>query len=554
MGTSRKTKRQPSVKGDKKNRHGNQKGVSWEAEKKEDEQSISGQNLGMGCGIFFLVLMVYLFFFVDDEQTIAQREDLAKKEAKKQAKMSAPPPPFNFEYTKEVDLEDLNTLMTGDDMPEILILSLASSEGSTPATPPKEWKKWERLKKAMVKAKGQAKRFENYDKFDLPTTIRFDCAGEGAPACEAFQQNAGVRENDARGVIFRSQGGQLAPKAFPNDVRSDKQIFTYLFDLMQPAVKYFGDENDNTAEFSDFVDPEDDIPRVVLFGDTEEDEWKKFMAIADDLREFAKFGRTKEDELIQEFCGDESADAMDDDVVKMYRKFDGEDGGASVLDYTGDYTDREAVTKWVKDNSLPLLVEFSGKIRQRIQNRGLPIVWIHIDSGADTKDGNETDELLKQAKAVAESKRGEYTFTYVDSMTNEKFAKELGATTAPEVMILSQNNEVRKDIKEDDVAGSINRAIADYKTGGQQSQYNVDDDSDDSSDEDYDDDDEADVSDTKVASAQQPGADAEEEDDDSSGDDYDDDAAPAVQEDAPAAQDDASDSEDLEDEEVKPDL
>jgi len=260
---------------------------------------------------------------------------------------------------------------------------------------------------------------------------------------------------------------------------------------MQPAVKYFGEGGvaADDEQLSDFVDPEDDIPRVVLFGDTDEEEWQKFTTIADDLREFARFGRTSEEDLIQEFCGD-----VEDDVVKMYRKFDGEDGGASTIELDGDYTDRENIMKWVTDNSLPLLDEWNPAIRQRIQNRGLPIVWIHIDSGADTVNNdqvsnNESVELLKQVRAVAQDWRGQYTFTYIDSMTNEKFAKELGATTAPEVMILSQNNEVRRHIKEDDVAGSIRRAIGDYTSGATQAQYNIDDD-DSSSDEDYDDDDE----------------------------------------------------------------
>jgi len=522
MGKNKNKKKGVNARaGDKKNNYPSQP-LDWAASEKKESTWAFDTGLKLG-GVFLVAFMAYLFFFVDDPQVTRQKAKAAEMAKKQAEKMAAPPAAFKFELTKTADLAQFNEILQDEDN-ELVVAVFDSTEK---AAAPGLWKRWERLRKGMTK-RGP---FQKYDEEGLPTIVRFDCNGEGKTFCSKVLGEEGTKKPQA--VIFRQK---QRPKQFPAEVRSDKKINQYLWELMQPAVKFFG--KDNTAEFHNFVDPEDQTPRVMLFADDKVDREGPYAKAADSLRDFAKFGMTEDDDLTTEFGGmggggedgDEEADEREGDVVKMYRKFDEKE-----VTFEGDATDAAALTKWVKDNSLPTLGEFSpqGQLRQRIQLRELPIVWIHVDR---LEDGH--DKILEEAKTVARKYKGTYTFTFVDSMTNAQFAKDLGATQAPQVMILSQEQEIRVDIEADNVGTSIERAIDDYKkkTGGGGGAAGggageVDDDDDDD-DEDYDEDepdadaakdgkidDKADQAAAPTESAADKKADAADDDDD----DYDDD-------------------------------
>lgn len=118
--------------------------------------------------------------------------------------------------------------------------------------------------------------------------IAFDCGNPEDKQAEGLCKQI-IGENIPNVVVFRPR---QQPRALPNDYRSDNQIITYLYNLMQPAVRYLEEIND----CEDFV-ADDTQMNVVLFGN---EPTGSFDQVADLLREFARFGKTRNEAVIEE--------------------------------------------------------------------------------------------------------------------------------------------------------------------------------------------------------------------------------------------------------------
>jgi len=107
------------------------------------------------------------------------------------------------------------------------------------------------------------KLFKRYDTEDIPSFVLFDCGSSEDGASENVCKQI-VGENIPNVLIFRPLS---QPRTLPNDLKSDRDIIAYLYDLMQPAVKYL----DELIEAEDFVADDSELHSLLFSKSTDLD-------------------------------------------------------------------------------------------------------------------------------------------------------------------------------------------------------------------------------------------------------------------------------------------
>ena len=141
---------------------------------------------------------------------------------------------------------------------------------------------------SIAKSLPRKKIFKRYEEEELPLIIAFDCGNPEDKQAEGLCKQI-IGENIPNVVVFRPR---QQPRALPNEYRSDNQIITYLYNLMQPAVRYL----EELTDCEDFV-ADDTQMNVVLFG---QESTGSYDQVADLLREFARFGKTRNEAVFEE--------------------------------------------------------------------------------------------------------------------------------------------------------------------------------------------------------------------------------------------------------------
>jgi len=363
-----------------------------------------------------------LYFFVEDpirEVTEQSRSEPAPKNITR-----APRRP-TFEITEEVDIATLQELIKElDDR----ILVVAFEEANVEGSRKKLWKRWERLARAIP----NKPQFKRQDEDEYPKVVRFDCStAEAKAACEQL-----VGTNLPAVIFWKSK----IPRFFPEEVRTDTQVFNYLGKQLEEAVNYVETEEETELHIT-----EEGI-NLMFFG---RDPDNVYMQVADVLRDNANFGRTADKEI---------ADSFDAEMpsLRMYRPFD-----ESPVFYDGNITDYSSIVAFIREHSVPLFGEWTASTVKMYQNRKLPVVFIAVDPTED-----ETEKVLEVAKELAKEFWGTFSFAHLDAIMNADIARRLGATNLPEVLILS-GTEVRQQIDLDYAEPSIKNAIEEWKIASQ---------------------------------------------------------------------------------------
>ena len=107
------------------------------------------------------------------------------------------------------------------------------------------------------------KLFKRYEEEDIPRFVLFDCGSTEDQAAENVCKQI-VGQNIPNILIFRPA---QQPRTLPNDLKSDKDIITYLYNLMQPAVKYL----DELIEAEDFVADDSELHTLLFSKNTDMD-------------------------------------------------------------------------------------------------------------------------------------------------------------------------------------------------------------------------------------------------------------------------------------------
>lgn len=366
-------------------------------------------------GLLF-ILMINLYFFVDSPQATIPRQQRPQPKPKPQNITRAPKKP-TWMATEELEIATLTASIEElEDRILVVAFEDISAEGSRKAL----WKRWERIARAMPKKK----QFKRNDEDELPVVARFDCSGEKLMACQQLLQGAKLPSV----VFWKSK----SPRFFPEEVRTDTDVFNYLAKQMQEAVAY-----QETLEEAEYFVTEEGIS-MMYFG---KDESGAYRQIADLLRDNANFGRTNDPTI---------AEAMEAEVpsLRLYRPFDD-----SPLTFYGNLSDANAMATFLREYSVPMFGEWSAKTAKLYQNRRLPVVFIAVDPTED-----ETETVLKVGEQLAIEYWGEYSLTQLDGIMNADVAARLGVTQLPEVLIL-QGKEHRAPIDLDNPEQSIRAAV-----------------------------------------------------------------------------------------------
>jgi len=301
-------------------------------------------------------------------------------------------------------MEELQTkIMHAAENDRLLILVLDNGDPNDPNRG-KLWSRWERLAKAMrTKAL-----FQRYEEDEVPHVIRFDCSDQNA-LCSNL-----LGGQPARPLLFKP-GKQ--PKVFGGDLRTDRNYLEYLYDEMQPAVRYIEEKND----IVDFMEAYNVV--VFLFGD---DVNATLETAADNMRELARFGRNRDPEVAAHF--DISSEELP--VMTMYRDF-----GENAI-YEGDMSSKEMITNWVRVNCLPAFGEYNVNTQKRYMGMNVPIFWVYLDRLDESFSEIERAVLSEVLPMMAENKLVSM-ITYIDALTGAEFAKNMGAEEYPMILILS---------------------------------------------------------------------------------------------------------------------
>jgi protein disulfide-isomerase A1 len=186
--------------------------------------------------------------------------------------------------------------------------------------------------------------------------------------------------------------------------RTASGIVDYANRQLQPAVTELETEEE-AKEFSS-------KDKVVVVGFVDEDDSaseKTFAEVASLLRDDFSFGVVDDDAVAKSFDVDELPS------VVMFKNSDKEQ-----LEFEGDFT-KDAISAWVRGNSLPLVDEIGPQNYKAYVDTNLPMALVFVKLGA-----SYFEDVLDTAREVAKNFRGRVNFVYVDADKYIQQAQKVG--------------------------------------------------------------------------------------------------------------------------------
>lgn len=384
----------------KKTGRRNVKETSNVTTKKYRQEPLFSGNRVLLMSVGSLLLFMFVLWLVPEAKTEIP-EEFRKPTPKRPER---PPKKPKFIHTEESEPEALQDETEAveqgkEGAPSMLVAVL--DHGAEGKEAGKTWSRWERIAKNMR----SKPRFARYDEEELPVIRRFDCR-KPLQLCQALSGAAG------KPVMFKfGRRGKL----FSNDIRTDKQYLDYMYDELQPALNYIEERTD----IVDFIEDNDIV--YFLFG---QDEGGKLEEIADGLRDFGKWARNRRADVAEFF------DIETPPKLVQFRDFE-----PSPITFEGDMTKQEEVMKWVTSSNIPTFGEYTVKRAKRYSNflsQSVSLFFIYIDALDDTFKEIE-NTVLTDLMPFAVEQQARVMFTYIDAMTGENIARNMGINEYPRI-------------------------------------------------------------------------------------------------------------------------
>lgn len=242
--------------------------------------------------------------------------------------------------------------------------------------------------------------------------------------------------------FFRSAGT-------PSDYQAGRQASDIVNWLKKktgpPAV-----ELKTVDEAKTFAEKEE-VVVIGFFKDQESEQavaFKKVASTVDDI----PFGITSEADVFKQYN-------VDKDGIVLLKKFD-----EGRNDFEGDYED-DAITKFVRANQLPLVVEFTQESAQKIfggEVKNHILLFVKKDGGEDT---------IEQFRAAASNFKGKVLFIYLDASNEENgrilefFGLKEEEVPAVRLIQLSEEMSKYKPPNADITTSSIKAFVQDFVDG-----------------------------------------------------------------------------------------
>eukprot|EP00486_Rosalina_sp_Unknown_P005740 CAMPEP_0201570744 /NCGR_PEP_ID=MMETSP0190_2-20130828/13118_1 /ASSEMBLY_ACC=CAM_ASM_000263 /TAXON_ID=37353 /ORGANISM="Rosalina sp." /LENGTH=556 /DNA_ID=CAMNT_0047994603 /DNA_START=38 /DNA_END=1708 /DNA_ORIENTATION=- len=452
-------------------------GMKWKSkETSVEETKFTKQQMYMVIGGIVLFFMFLLWAFVDDtpewqkraqaqEAERRRNETLAQQQERRdrQAALSS----FNFaDLVNSTSLSvSLQSMQTGED-DRLMIVAFDDStreESGGNVYKVRLFKKIDGIAKRIPKHK----LFKRYEEEDIPRFVLFDCGSTEDQAAENVCKQI-VGQNVPNILIFRPA---QQPRTLPTDLKSDKDIITYLYNLMQPAVKYL----DELVEAEDFVADDSELHTLLFSKNSDMDAIRVYDQVSDSLRDYGYFGRTRNPTVIESFDLDETQLP----ALLIWRTF-----GENPQIFAGNITSPENVRDFIMNNYVPVFGEFNPMTSKRFMKRGLPILWVSYNNKM-SEDGLQL--LLNSALSIAKRYRGQLTFVQLDTDAQPQIAQNFGLqvksknedgeddedrdeddeddddeANGPHVFIMNQIAQIKEIVNMDDIEGTVQKVIDEY--------------------------------------------------------------------------------------------
>jgi protein disulfide-isomerase A1 len=184
--------------------------------------------------------------------------------------------------------------------------------------------------------------------------------------------------------------------------RTKDGIVEYVNRQLSPAVT----DLDSASEAKEFSTKD----KLVVIGFVNDDsaEEKAFNDAASLLRDDFTFGSATEQGIASEF-------SVSAPAIVMFKNADKEQ-----LNFDGEYT-KDAISAWVRGNSLPLIDEIGPNNYKAYVETNLPMGMFFVKLDADY-----FNDVLATARAVAGQFRGQVNFVYVDAVKYIQQAQKVG--------------------------------------------------------------------------------------------------------------------------------
>ena len=314
------------------------------------------------------------------------------------------------------------------------------------------------------------KLFKRYEEDEIPRFVLFDCGSTEDPSSENVCKQI-VGQNIPNILIFRPAS---QPRTLPSDLKSDRDIITYLYNLMQPAVKYL----DEIGAAEDFVADDSELHCLLFSKNTDASAIRVYDQVSDSLRDYGLFGRTRDPQIIEQFDLDETQLP----ALLIWRTF-----GENPQIFHGNITNAEDVRDYIMNNYVPIFGEFTPMTSKRFMKRGLPILWVAYNNKM-SEDGLQL--LINSALSIAKRYRGQLTFVQLDVDAQPQIAQNFGLQVKskdedgedqddddddddddedeeedgnmPQVFIMNQIAQVKEMVNMDDIEGTVQKVIDEY--------------------------------------------------------------------------------------------
>jgi len=242
--------------------------------------------------------------------------------------------------------------------------------------------------------------------------------------------------------LFRNDGS--SPIDFDQARKADA-IVKYLMKQNQPSVTNLA----SGADIDSFH--ADESVRIIAFVN-EGDDTSSYVKTAQALRNDYSFG------VVTDAAAASTYKVTAPGVV-ILRNFD--DGNVV---YSGDFSDQEALTKFIKAQSFPLVGEIGPENYQKYLERGFNFVWIFVD----LDDAKQKDMLSNVITPVAAANRDKLSFVKLDGVRWGEHAKSFGLSgNTPGIVVedRKKNKNFVFDEKKDVTAAEFESFVTSYLDG-----------------------------------------------------------------------------------------
>jgi protein disulfide-isomerase A1 len=204
--------------------------------------------------------------------------------------------------------------------------------------------------------------------------------------------------------VFRNDGGDPTEYDAP---RKANEITNFVKRLAEPPVSVL----DNADDVQAFVDSKE-VAVVGFFAADDDANAGVFATVGKDLRSDVRHGSVR---------GGSAKSVADEFGAKVpgivaFRKFEGDE---PTVAYDGDFGDKAALAKWVKQQSFPSVGLVGPENYQRYVERDLPMLWFFVDE-ADKQD------TLAAARAASSAFSDQFSFVYLDGVKWMEHVKSFG--------------------------------------------------------------------------------------------------------------------------------